>query len=250
MAYRAALIGKAATWGPITGIHLPRCDKEHCEFALRVCWHGQLTVNTACAGCLAEHLDAVLAAGPELLSRFPWEWKAALLAVARRSVGPRALRSSAAPPSPQLFCKHACNQPCLQGVLEDRTLALLADAEMPVLDLAGAQRLTAAGVDSVLQGMPALRAADLSFPEFHSSLIGTLQSGCPQLEVLWLGGIGPGMGSRTIKALLQALPRLQHREAVGESWEDIAEDEGSGAQARAAILAVEAGQQACSSQGA
>ena len=38
------------------------------------------------AGVLAEQLDAVLAAGADLISSFPWQWKAALLAVARRSV--------------------------------------------------------------------------------------------------------------------------------------------------------------------
>ena len=114
---------------------------------------------------------------------------------------------------------------CLQGDLDDRALALLVDVEMPLLDLAGAQRLTLQGVASVLPGMPALRAADLAFPGFQPSLVATLQRSCPQLEVLRLDGMGPPRGAGTFNALVQALPRLRHREAVGDSWEDIAQED-------------------------
>jgi hypothetical protein len=128
-----------------------------------------------------------------------------------------------------------CNAAVLQGDLDDTALALLADAEMPTLDLAGALQLTFPGVSCVLQRMPGLRAVDLSFPMFRPELLSTLQASCPQLESLRLLGCSPQLqwwiglsrGSRTVTALRQVLPRLRHRESVGESWEDAAPEDGS-----------------------
>ena len=180
---------------------------------------------------LAEHLDAVLEAGADLLSSFPWQWKAALLAVARRSVRMHSPFVSSMSPEALPVNQYVAIG-LRQGMLDDEALALLADEEMPVLNLAGARRLTSSTISAALQGMPLLRALDLSFCAFDPGLLASLHELAPRLEVLRLQGVKAAKAAA--QALAQSLPRLSQPEDAAESWEDAAEARHAGFQVRLA----------------
>lgn len=107
-------------------------------------------------------------------------------------------------------------------MLTDKSLALLVDEDFTSLDVSYARRLSHSGISTALQGLPLLRALDVSHTAFQPALLTELGHFCPQLEVLRLAGLPPKPARAAAAALLRSLPQLQQTD-VADSWEEFAD---------------------------
>ena len=81
---------------------------------------------------------------------------------------------------------------------------MLVDAELPSVDLSGAERLTHAGISAALQRLPLLRALDLAHCAFEPALLASLHAWLPPAGSP-AAGWAAGAGGESLRAGARAV---------------------------------------------